>query len=90
MSFLMEKFVYLGTAKTDEDIYGHFYRAVGQARKFYGEQPFKLFATQKILDTLGMLWLEHLEVKATPEANRRADLYMGKHIVATVQDWRTP
>lgn len=88
MSVLMEKFVYLGTADTDEDLYGHFLMAVRQSRKYHGEGTFKLHVTPEILAILGPSDLERLEVRVTPAVNRRADFYSGKHIVATIQDWR--
>lgn len=90
MSFLMEKFVYLGTAKTEEDLYGHFLMAVRQARRFHGEGTLCMHVTPEILEILGAADLEHLEVRVVPSVNRRADFYCGKHIVATVQDWRHP
>lgn len=84
----MEKFVYLGTADTDNDIYGHFLRALIQVRRFHGEATLKLHVTPEIQEVLDGGVLQNLEVKVTPSVNRRADLYLGKHIVATVQDWR--
>jgi hypothetical protein len=88
MSYLMEKFVYLGTAGTDEDIYGHFLMAVRQARKFHGEGTLLMHTTPEIFAILGSADLDRIEVRVTPSANKRADLYCGKFIVATVQDWR--
>lgn len=85
----MEKFVYLGTAKTDEDIYGHFLVASIQARKFHGEGTMKLHVTKEILAALDSSALDRMEIKEVPSENKRADFYIGKHIVATVQDWRS-
>lgn len=88
MGCLMEKFVYLGTAGTDNDIYGHFLSAKIEVRRFHGNGVLKLHVTPEIHEVLDGTALKDLEVKVVPSVNRRADLYLGKHIVATVQDWR--
>jgi hypothetical protein len=86
----MEKFVYLGTAKSEEAIYGHFLRALQQVREFHGNAPLKLHVTEAIREVIDGGILKDIEVRVVSPVNRRADLYLGKHIVATVQDWRTP
>jgi hypothetical protein len=84
----MEKFVYLGTAGTEEDLYGHFLMAVQQVRRFHGEGTLAMHVTPEILALLGAADLDRIEVRVVPAENKRADFYVGKFIAATVQDWR--